>query len=181
MITGKSGSGKTTTADIFVEYGFAQHTFAGPIKDIAKIIGFSHEEVCGTQENKLKTNEFWDISGREFMQQFGTDMCRDVIPKMKMNGRTIWARIMEQKIIENPFVVIGDGRFPDEAQLVREHGGIIIRVVRDVVNHNERAEHKSEASIDEIDTDIVIDNNGTVDELRERVKQILEEKSYGFF
>ena len=184
LLTGEAGSGKSTAAYILYKYGFYEECFADPIKEFAISIGFEHEEVYGTQEQKLKINKFWGISGREFMQKFGSEVCRDYLPKvlsnMNFNGRNLWARAMEEKIITNPLLVISDGRFKDEAKLVKDYGGIIIKLVRQTntnnVNYNYK-QHKSETGIQEIVPDFTINNDRSIEELEYQILNILK-KTY---
>lgn len=178
MITGYIKSGKSTTSNILQKYGFVEKSFAKPLKEIGKILGFSEEQVNGTQEQKLEADEFWGISGRNFLQVFGSEVCRDhvpkVLPKMNMNGLTLWARLMERNILKNKRLVISDGRFPDEAELVKRYNGIIIRLHRNVEDSSSEVKsHKSETQIDEIIPDYIIDNNGTLEDLENKLLDIL--------
>lgn len=190
MITGKMGTGKSTVASILKTYGFAEQMFARPIKTFAISAGFTHAQVYGTQSQKLEIDEFWGISAREFMQKFGSEVGRtaipQIIPDMKMNSRTLWARIVEKKITKDPLMVLSDGRFPDEAKLVKDHGGIIIKITRDNVCGCEvvcvgpcvnvtgdHGEHQSETAMDEIVSDYHIINNGSMEDLETVVKEIL--------
>ena len=58
-VTGEIGHGKSTVCDyISDKFGFRKHAFAHSLKAIAKIFGFTHNEVYGTQEEKLKPNKY---------------------------------------------------------------------------------------------------------------------------
>lgn len=183
LLVGKIGSGKTTAANILKKYGFKEETFAEPIKQFAKSIGFTHNQIYGNQNQKLEINKFWLISGREFLQQFGTDLCRnnlhEKIPNMDMGNRTIWVRTMENKIKKYPLIVISDGRFFDEAKLVRDYGGIIIKIYRDKYEHKINTllhSHKSEKSMCLILEDYKINNNGSIDDLEKSLLKILNKE-----
>ena len=180
MLTGHIGSGKTLAAGILAKYGFKEEMFASPIKEFAKSIGFSQSEVYGTQIQKQHVNKFYGVSGREFLQRFGSEVCRDAlpdaIPNMKLNDRTLWARVMEKKIRNHELICVSDGRFTDEAALIKEYGGIIIRLNRscDVVeDDSDESIHQSETQLDDIVADYTIDNNGTVEELEIHLYSIL--------
>jgi hypothetical protein len=184
MIIGEIGSGKSTVANILQEeYGFKEEMFAGPLKEFARLIGFTNSQIYGTQKEKLEINEFWNISGRVFLQKFGSDICRytipEKIPEMDMSDSTLWVRVMEKKIQKNPLLVISDGRFPDEATLIKKHGGIIIRIQRDSVDNsiseisNNIHTHVSETSMKHIKEDYLVDNNGTLDDLKKSIDVIL--------
>jgi hypothetical protein len=178
MIVGPIGSGKSTVACILQQYGFKEEAFAKPIKEFALSIGFKNSQIYGTQIEKLEVNKFWRISGREFLQKFGSDLCRSLlpgaIPNMEMDGSTIWVRSMEQKINKYPLIVVSDGRFQDEAKLIKDYNGIIIRMNRNVDINDKTSNHISERSMNEIDPDYMIDNNSTLEELEEVVCRIME-------
>lgn len=185
LLTGEIGSGKSTAAGIFKKYGFYEDFFARPLKEFALLIGFKYEEIYGTQEQKLQINEFWGISGREFLQKFGSEVCRDflptAIPVMKFCNRTLWARRMEQVIINKSNLVISDGRFPDEAKLVKDYNGIIIRIERFYDTKDKSVStHKSELEMKNIKPDIIINNNGSIESLESAIIEILKKYSYTF-
>lgn len=72
---------------------------------------------------------------------------------------------------EYPNWVISDVRFPNEAEAIKNKNGILIRL-----NRNIRLEsiHESETALNNYDDwDYVIDNNGTIEDLIEKIKQIL--------
>lgn len=92
------------------------------------------------------------ISPREAFQTFGTDFGRD-----KLDNH-IWT-----KIAPTEGVVVTDIRFPNEAQYIKDNGGILIKVQRD--NKVKVRQHKSEAFVDLIDCDTTIINNGTLKDL----------------
>lgn len=86
---------------------------------------------------------------------------------------------------EYPNWIITDVRFPNEAQAIKEKEGIVIRVNRqekEVIDLpggratftlNAVDLHPSETSLDDWEFDWVIENNGSIEELIERVKQML--------
>lgn len=173
-IIGNIGCGKSTLANILKEkYGYEELTFAGPVKEIGLILGFDHQNLYGTQEEKLQINKFWGVSGREFMQKFATDIMRNELTKhinMNMDGKTIWVRLCEKNILqmlkENKKILISDGRFPDEIEMIKCHGGKIIKILRTT---SYQKEHESENYISQINADIIIDNNGTLHDLENNI------------
>lgn len=171
-ITGRIGSGKTTAAEYLIKNGFKEYSMAGPLKKIGEIFHFEQHQLYGTQEQKLEVNEHWGISARHFLQKFGTDVCRNqlpkIIPDMKI-GDTIWVRLFEIEKAKNPTInyVISDVRFLDEAECIRRMGGRIIRVVRNTQTSGEEHNHASELEMEKIVADYTIDNNGTYEQLYE--------------
>jgi len=94
-----------------------------------------------------------------------------------------------QVFVGHPKWIITDMRFPNELEAVKKHGGITIRINRqkekinvgnDTFKHvlNETKnfgiqEHPSETALDNAEFDYVIENDGTIEELIEKVKDIL--------
>ena len=66
-------------------------------------------------------------------------------------------------------VAIEDVHFPDEANAIRDAGGILIRIDRANIP---KIDHPNESALDDYDYDHVIENNGTAQQLREAVRAI---------
>ncbi len=89
----------------------------------------------------------------------------------------------------HPNWIITDMRFPNELEAIKQRGGVTIRVNRgwiDLKAFNElnkgtatynpdfdKNTHPSETALDFAEFDYAIDNNGTIEELIEKVRQIL--------
>ena len=98
----------------------------------------------------LKYHKPGKMSAREFLQFFGTDVCRKIY-------EDVWqARLMNDIAREGSLLaVIDDCRFPNEAEAVQEAGGRIIKLTRG--NHKDA--HASECALDDYKNfDAVIDN-----------------------
>ncbi len=170
-ITGLKRSGKDTLGSNFVEkYGYKRLAFADALKDGCKeIFGFTDDQLYGDKKETI--DEYWGVTPRTVLQYVGTDLFRDqlglIIPKI---GKNIWLKVVEKKILDewknNPATrfVITDVRFSNECQMVKELGGIVIRVKRDSVNNSTDC-HSSELEIEKLDVTVEIPNNDTKDEL----------------
>lgn len=66
--------------------------------------------------------------------------------------------------------IITDTRFPNEANAIRERGGLVIRVNRP---GTQTGDHPSETALDMYTFDEVIMNDGNLEQLEEEVSQIL--------
>ena len=80
--------------------------------------------------------------------------------------------------------IITDTRFPNELKAIKDRNGITIRVNRDqeqvlkdkgihIPKHLLTPEHESETALDNAEFDYVIENNNTIEDLIEKVKEIL--------
>ncbi len=170
-ISGGIGCGKSTAVEYLAKkYGFSEYMFAKPLKDIAVTLGFEKHQIFGTQEQKLEINKFWGISGRQFMQVFGSEVCRDympkVLPNMRLNGLTMWARLFEKYMGENAYcnVAVSDVRFPDECSIIKKYGGLVIRIERPI-NNQASAVHTHQSETQQIANNITVYNTGSLDDL----------------
>lgn len=92
------------------------------------------------------------------------DRYYDEVNKKGFSGREeVWGDL--------PNWVISDMRFPNELEAVKKRKGITIRVNRPSVKSED--EHESETALDNATFDHVIVNDGTIEDLTEKVKQIL--------
>jgi len=102
---------------------------------------------------------------REFLQLFGTEAGRAINPN-------IWINALFSGHNENKYWIISDMRFPNEANTIKERGGVIIRLNR---NQGEPATHKSETELDNYKFDFTINNEFiSIPETKEKVKQMLK-------
>ena len=176
-LSGKIGSGKSTVADIFEMNGFYLDSFAKSVKDVSNsIFGFDRSRLEGiTKEDREwreKPDERYSIlfnksfSPRDSLILIGTTLGRNQI------HQDIWVETVFNRYnsSHNQNLVITDVRFPNEYNAIKKRGGILIRIER----HNTyRIEHESETSLDTYPFDYVIENNGTIEELKEKVKKII--------
>ena len=172
-ITGKKFNGKDTLGKYLSKYGYKRLAFADPLKDVLRdVFHFNDEQLYG--EDKEKIDPYWKVSPRTIMQFVGTDLFRHQMKKILPDvGNNIWIEVIKRQILEiwktNPDqkIVLTDLRFPNEIALIKEFGGIIIRVKRNIdKNDNDFVVvHESETYIDTLNVDYDFDNNGTKDDL----------------
>jgi len=188
-IKGKIGVGKTESAKILKEsFPFQEYAMADPIKKIGAILGFSQDELYGSQEQKLRINKHWGVSSREFLQKFGTDVCRLFMPTKIPQMKNLWVQCFEIFCEEHrdTNIIVSDVRFIDEADSIRKMGGIIIEIQRkekekendeweDVELHNPHG-HVSETEMDGIVADFVVENNSDVKHLTDELTKIIVRK-----
>lgn len=105
------------------------------------------------------------LTPRKLLQELGTEICRQIHPSAWIN-----ALFVDYTSKKHDKWVISDVRFPDEVQAIKDRGGIVIKVNRDVGDD----QHESEKALDGYtDWDYVIDNNGTIEGLVDQVETML--------
>lgn len=132
---------------------------------------FSDRQLYGDQKEAV--DERWGVSPRQCLQFLGTEVGREALGRLLPDiGSDFWVRswyyryLRDKKFTEN--VALSDVRFPNEAQIIRKRGGILIKVVRPHQEHK-NMDHASETQIDSMEADIVIQNDTTLDDLVKRV------------
>lgn len=121
-ITGLIGSGKSFAADHFVaKHGFCRKKMASPLKNMLRAVGLTDEHIEGHLKEK-PCDLLCGATPRHAMQTLGTEWGR------KMIGEDLWVRLWRASIESLDRVVVDDVRFANEAQAVRDAGGVVIRV-----------------------------------------------------
>jgi hypothetical protein len=164
---GRKQSGKTTSAE-FVKNVFNStnigtckiYNFADPLKSLCiNILGLNYNQCYGSDTNKNElVNCYWNgsqLTAREVLQIVGTDMFRTM-------QHNVWAdaTIREIKQDNQDIAVIADCRFPNEIDVIKNAGGIVIKLTRNP--HN--SYHASEIALDperynESNFDLIINNS----------------------
>jgi hypothetical protein len=170
-ITGKKFSGKDTLGDYFVKnYGYERIAYADALKEAVKcIFDLDDEQLNGSKKEEI--DEFWQKTPREILQYVGTNL---LIPDV---GKNIWVYVVKRKIInklkQNPNAkfIITDARFHNEVNIIKELGGTVLKLKRNV-NSNEDT-HESETLIDSLPSDYEFNNNSTKENLYEKITKDL--------
>jgi len=88
----KRQSGKDTACDYLVEqYVYTKRAFAYPLKKVAQeLFGFTDDQIF--TEQKEEVDENWGISLRQSFQVIGSDIVRDLFPKLLLPniGKNFW-------------------------------------------------------------------------------------------
>ena len=238
-LNGKARSGKDTSAD-FIEKWCSDYSatvkreaFARRLKEsAAHALGVFKDEVdfCNKLKGEYQRTKIQvrmatpgtgpnavvaELTGREFLQYYGTEAHRDVFDKNFWvnavlpvtegamghifredkygDGSTAasmepipdwWESFLttdEPDLImdEIPhlvadYCVITDVRFDNEAQRIKDLGGQVWKVIRE---GSGAGDHVSEQELEGELIDLVIDNNGTLDDLEETVFAAMDEIS----
>ena len=167
-LSGKIGSGKTEVVKLLVAEGFIELNFGTKLKEAVSLVFDIPLEQLHTQTGKATLDERWGTTPRFLLQRFGTEVCRTLHPH-------VWLYHLD-KIIKNAHrtenFVIGDVRFRNEFEFVIRRGGWMWRLERP--NHmriiNEHEDHPSETEVDNLVHAYYINNDGTLEELYQKVK-----------
>lgn len=143
--------------------------------------------------NKITISEFLEnglggkqpMQVRTFLQLLGTEAIRNGLHTNAWVNALFadYKSSFNQYVGENegyysyPNWIITDVRFENEAQAIKDKGGIVIRVnrlLKGVDNQQTVQLHPSETALDDWKFDYFLENNGTIEELIEEVKKMLE-------
>ena len=146
-LTGYAGAGKDAAAAGLIENGWTRVALADPLKDVARALGWDGNK---------------DDSGRAFLQTLGESVRNNV-------HRDVWVWAAKQRIesVDGP-VVVTDVRYPNEADMIHELGGVLVRIDRPGVGPING--HESESFVASLPADRVIVNDGTLNDLVERLR-----------
>lgn len=178
----------------WIRYGCADGFFINNGGRIMNNVSCSKERYEEERRINWQTAYKYPLSPRWIMQMLGTECGRNII------NYNIWVNILmakykasfennpfykdkdiysvtEQDELENPPIfpnwVITDVRFPNEVNAIKERGGKIIRLTRNI--HND--DHLSETALDDYKFDYTIDNKDqSLNETREEVINILKQE-----
>lgn len=182
-ITGKIGSGKDTIADIIMQYtpyhDWEIKKFAGKLKDIAEIL--SGVPKINFEDQEFKKQDMgpnWGMTYRDLLQRLGTEAMRNGLHEnVWVNALFADYHFNIEEDEQMPNWLITDCRFPNELEAVKAHKGITIKVIRDSGN-TVGATHASETALDDYtEWDYIVDNNGSIEDLKTQVFSILEKES----
>ncbi|MFZ9014106.1 MAG: adenylate kinase [Alphaproteobacteria bacterium] len=166
------GSGKSTVANM--TWDFKKISFASPTREFcAKLVSaLGHDGLSLFQDTDKKEKRIAEIgvSPRQMMQTLGTEWGRSCIhPELWV---MVAAGAVEQQRKLGRDVVIDDVRFPNEAEMIRRLGGELWLVDRPNVVYD--GDHASEGALADVVPDAVINNGGSLKQLREVVAALLE-------
>ena len=170
---------------------------------VAAVFDWDRESLEGTTKAsrvwREQKDEWWsnrlkmDITPRWILQYWGTDVCRNHF------HNDIWVASVEHRLLNSKEdIVITDCRFSNEVAAIKNAGGVAIRVQRgpnpewydSAIAYNRGPNgnsswalskmkldnmkiHASEYSSVGLKYDHVIENNGTIDSLHEKIKNLI--------
>ena len=176
LISGKARHGKDTTArylkETLEESGFS--VLITHYGDLVKYICRSFFRWDGVK----------DASGRTLLQYVGTDVIRK-------QDENYWVRFIGNILTffygRWDYVLIPDCRFPNEVEYLKQMGfdTFHVRVIRNNFESplsSRQQEHPSETALDNVQAEYVVNNDGGINDLREKAidlaSEILRRRGY---
>lgn len=178
-IAGHARAGKDTVAQWLVRNrGALRFSFASPIKAaLGRLFGIQPSVWDGPEKECPLPH--LGKSPRELAQTLGTEWGRNLV------HQDVWV-LAARRVFENAFVLddqivaIPDVRFENEAAFVRERG-VILHLYRDAADGRVGlVGHESERGVQPAPEDIMISNNGTIDELHEKLEHLFPASTLAF-
>ncbi|TXG86621.1 MAG: hypothetical protein E6R13_00145 [Spirochaetes bacterium] len=154
----------------FVSQKFATH-------DQAAIEALALEKNLGTFRMKYVIEQR-RMTVRQLLQELGTEAMRDGLhTNVWVNALFADFKFAKMSQYNPSHWLITDMRFPNELEAIKERGGITIRVTRDYAlrggPEDPKNLHPSETALDKETFDYEIVNDGTIEELVGKVRDIL--------
>jgi len=161
---GKKEAGKTTSAMFWRDMRTAYiQSFASALKDMLVKADIITEQQARSQTKPPHV--------RELLQKIGTNIIRSQIDE------DFWVKKMADKVSTldaldgRKDVVIDDVRFINEAKFITDRGGVLILIQRPSLENTDT--HRSETELEKIRPHYTIINDGSLDDLKNKVEVIM--------
>ncbi|WP_372407242.1 hypothetical protein [Streptomyces luteireticuli] len=176
-LAGAARSGKDTAALALVETGWQRKAFADAVREF--LYGMNpwlpEDPIDGSYLLAEEVDRYgWEQVKkdhpvvREYLQRCGTEAGRRVL------GEDVWvnALVRDYETWDQP-TVITDVRFPNEAEAIKQRGGLVVQIVRPGQALIDRSDHISENALADWEFDATILNT-SVEGLRASIKALTE-------
>ena len=147
-----------------VVYGIKGEFYSESLNENDAIIDreFAAESLCDDARIEIRVER---MTFRSLMQLFGSEVGRSLHPNT-------WCNTVMQWYKDSDNWILSDTRYPNEAEAIKERGGLLIRINRK--GYENTGDHASETALDSYtEFDYVIENDSTIEDLIEKVKNIL--------
>jgi hypothetical protein len=175
LLTGYAGSGKTTAGEILMKlldnYGPKSAAFGDCVKEESALLYDFPLDLAYSQEGKRTVVN--TVKGQKTVRQILIDYSLEM---KQIHGNDIWAIKMIDKMFQFPehyIWIIHDWRFIEELETIKRSFYIKIITIR-ILRHDIVAlDTPSEHQLDDCETDHTVINDGTLEDLKEKLKTII--------
>lgn len=176
-LVGYAGTGKDTVRALLEsEHGFTGLAFADPIRAMLRTLftstGLDEKHIDERDHKEAPIEDLLTeqpVTYRQMAQTLGTEWGRNLSPDFWL--QIAGAHIANQRRRGERAFVISDVRFVNEGRWIKDACGELWRVHRPGVAPVRP--HASEAEIEHIECDRLIDNSTTLDDLWTRVDRVM--------
>jgi hypothetical protein len=177
--SGKIGSGKTTGVDYLKSRLEAEGkkvqlvSFADRLRDVVSTMCDVPVTTLQSQEGKNSVDPQLQMTYGVILQKVGTGMRKEV-------DQQIWVKLaLDRDFSGVDFLLVGDMRFENEADAIRERGGLLVRVEGDPAgvraNSKRDLNHISETALDTYaGFNVMIYNDSGIDDYYKSLDNVLQ-------
>lgn len=174
---GKPRVGKDTLAAYLIKkYNLLRYGPSVPVKDATAAMFDIPRSYFDDDDIKDRFDPFWQMTYRQMAQKVGKESSRDVF------GDDIWMRHVSRKWIHirDPHdingryhtthvayggMILADIRYANEVEWVKKNGGLVIFIQRTDAPKSSDTGHAAEKGLPADLADVLVYNNGTIEEL----------------
>lgn len=164
IVNGRPGAGKTTFEDIC-------QAIMGPFCRSRSTIDKIKEVAMKARWDGKKTPE-----ARKFLSDL-KNLCREFndlpFQDIKRTLRLFRSDLREYYVEKNPAILLVDSREPEEIQRFKDELNAITVLIRRAAVEEEATSNDSDANVFDFDYDYIIENNGTIDDLKTEAEKFL--------
>lgn len=166
---GHKTAGKSEAAGILFSLGFDQNWTICPLmekaKDMLAELGLDERQLYGDLKEVPDFEVLGGKTPRQALETLGTQWGQEMI------GADIWVRSWMRYVPTDRPLIVDDLRFPHEAKALKDIGATLVRIDRPGTAP-QGLPHASERFIDQIEPDLAILNNGSLDALHDEVETL---------
>ncbi|MFJ6508633.1 hypothetical protein [Streptomyces sp. NPDC091879] len=171
---GFPGAGKDAVAKILADYGYTRVAFADKLREALYVL--NPVVLFGTDGQDIRVKDIVDTIGwdeakraypeiRRMLQVIGTEVGREMI------DQNVWVDAAFKGLDKDKKYVFTDLRFENEHHAIDSRLGMLVKIERPGVGAVN--EHKSEKPLPDKWFDVRLINDGTLEDLHTKVRDIL--------
>lgn len=155
---------RTFKEDYCIDLESLDYHYSAYVKDKYLLSDSKFNKMAKELDSTIK---HYDLTIRQLMQFFATNICRTYF------GENVWINSTLRHATDK--TIISDCRFINEARAIKSNGGLLIYVNRPTATFGQhQSEKEMKQMLDENRYDIIIDNDGSIEDLFNSVKNVVE-------